>query len=134
MWGGRSFVPATTLIFDLQSNDATLRAKFSADLATGAVMKLTRDIQSLSTFKRDTAKIVRQLKKTGQPVVLTVNGKAELVVQDAESYQKLLEAQDRMEAIEGIRRGLESMKRNAGKPAEKFFREFFAEKGISESE
>ena len=43
-------------------------------------MKLTRDIQSLSTFKRDTAKVVRQLKKTGQPVVLTVNGKAELVV------------------------------------------------------
>src|SRR5712691_5795511 len=31
-------------------------------------MKLTRDIQSLSTFKRDTAKLVRQLKKTGQPV------------------------------------------------------------------
>jgi hypothetical protein len=35
-------------------------------------MKLTRDIQSLSTFKRDTAKVVRQLKNTGQPVVLTV--------------------------------------------------------------
>jgi len=31
-----------------------------------------------------------------------------------------------MEAIEGIRRGLESMKRNGGKPAEKFFREFFS--------
>ena len=57
-----------------------------------------------------------------------------LVVQDAESYQKLLEAQDRMAAIEGIKRGLESMKRNAGKPAEKFFQEFFAEKGISEHE
>jgi prevent-host-death family protein len=83
-------------------------------------MKLTRDIKSLSTFKRDTAKIVRQLKKTGQPVVLTVNGKAELVVQHAESYQKLLETQDRMEAIAGIRRGLESMKRNAGKPQKSF--------------
>jgi prevent-host-death family protein len=90
-------------------------------------MKLTRDIQSLSTFKRDTAKIIRQLKKTGQPMVLTINGKAELVVQDAASYHKLLEAKDRMEAIEGIRRGLESMKRNAGKPAEKFFREFFSD-------
>jgi PHD/YefM family antitoxin component YafN of YafNO toxin-antitoxin module len=74
------------------------------------------------------------LKTTGQPVVLTVNGKAELVVQDAESYQKLLEAKDRMEAIDGIKRGLESMKRNAGKPAENFFQEFFIEKGISERE
>lgn len=90
-------------------------------------MKLTRDTQSLSTFKRDTAKIIPQLKNTGQPMVLTVNGKAELVVQDAASYQKLLEAQDRMKAIAGIRRGLESMKRNAGKPAEKFFREFLSD-------
>jgi prevent-host-death family protein len=97
-------------------------------------MKLTRDIQSLSTFKRDTAKIVRQMKKTGQPVILTVNGKAELVVQDAESYQKLLEVRDKMEAIEGIKRGLDSMKRNSGKPAEEFFQELFAEKGISEFE
>ena len=97
-------------------------------------MKLKRDIHSLSTFKRDTAKLVRQMKKTREPVVLTVNGKAELVVQDAESYQKLLEAKDRMEAIEGIRRGLESMKRQRGQPASEFFREFFAEKGISEHE
>ena len=48
--------------------------------------------------------------------------------------QKLMDAQDRMEAIDGIIRGLESMKRNAGKPAEEFFREFFADKGISERE
>jgi prevent-host-death family protein len=95
-------------------------------------MKLTRDIQSLSTFKRDTAKLVRQMKKTGRPVILTVNGKAELVVQDAASYQKLLEAQHKMETIEDIKRGLESMKRNGGKQAEKFFTEFFAEKGIPE--
>ena len=53
---------------------------------------------------------------------------------DAESYKKLIDAQDRMEAIEGIRRGLESMKQNKGRPAEEFFREFFAEKGISEHE
>ncbi len=97
-------------------------------------MKLTRDIHSLSTFKRDTAKLVRQMKRTKAPVILTVNGKAELVVQDAESYQELLEAKDRMEAIEGIKRGLDSMKRNAGKPADKFFQEFFADKGIPEHE
>lgn len=74
------------------------------------------------------------MKKTKKPVVLTVNGKAELVVQDAKSYQELLEAKDRMEAIQGIKRGLESMKRSAGKPAETFFQEFFADKGIPERE
>src|SRR6266446_5817639 len=97
-------------------------------------MKLTRDIHSLSTFKRDTAKLVRQMKKTKAPVILTVNGKAELVVQDAESYQKLLEAKDRMETIEGMKRGLESMKGRRGKPATDFFREFFAENGVPEHE
>ena len=95
-------------------------------------MKLKRYIQSLSIFKRDTAKFVRQMKKTKRPVVLTVNGKAELVVQDADSYQELLEAKDRMETLEGIQRGLESLRRNGGKPAEQFFHEFFSEHGIPE--
>jgi prevent-host-death family protein len=97
-------------------------------------MKLIRDIQSLNTFKRDTAKFVRQMKRTKAPVVLTVNGKAELVVQDAASYRELLEAKDRIEAIEGIQRGLDSMKRNAGQSAEQFFQEFFIEKGIPDAE
>ena len=93
-------------------------------------MKLARDIQSLSTFKRDTAKLMRQMKKTKEPMILTVNGKAALVVQDAEGYQHLLEAKERMEAIEGIRRGLESLKSKRGMPADKFFDEFFARNKI----
>lgn len=88
-------------------------------------MKLARDIQSLSTFKRDTAKLMRQMRKTKEPMILTVNGKAALVVQDAEGYQQLLEAKARMETIEGIRRGLESLKAKRGMPAGKFFDEFF---------
>jgi prevent-host-death family protein len=95
-------------------------------------MKLSRDIQSLSTFKRDTAKLMRQMRKTKEPMVLTVNGRAALVVQDAESYQQLLEAKERIEAIEGIRRGLESMKEKRGMPADRFFADFFARNNISE--
>jgi prevent-host-death family protein len=34
---------------------------------------------SLSTFKRDSNKVMRQMKKTKAPVVLTVNGKAAVV-------------------------------------------------------
>ena len=97
-------------------------------------MKLARDIKSLSTFKRDTTRLVKQLKKTKEPVVLTINGEAALVVQDVESYQVLLDAKERMEAIEGIRRGLESMKAKRGKPAEQFFTEFFAANKITDEE
>jgi len=95
-------------------------------------MKLSRDIQSLSTFKRDTAKLMRQMRKTKEPMILTVNGKAALVVQDAEGYQQLLEAKEHMEALEGIRRGLKSLKAKGGMPADKFFDEFFARNNLSE--
>lgn len=50
------------------------------------------------------------------------------------SRRSLRDAKDKREAIEGIKRGLESMKSNAGQPAAKFFREFFAEKGIEGDE
>ncbi len=55
------------------------------------MLDIATDIQSLSSFKRDTATIAARLKETGQPVVLTVNGKAEMVVQDAAAYQQLVE-------------------------------------------
>ncbi len=48
-----------------------------------------RDIHPLTDFKRKTSEFARQMKETGQPVVLTVNGKAEFVIQDAESYQAM---------------------------------------------
>jgi hypothetical protein len=54
-------------------------------------------------------------------VVLTINGKAEIVVQDAKAYQKLLALLDRAEAVSGIRKGLQSMKRGEGIPADQAF-------------
>jgi prevent-host-death family protein len=76
-------------------------------------MDISRDIQSLTDFKKNTPDFVRQMKETGEPIVLTINGKAELVVQDAESYQKLLDLAEEARVVEGIRRGLEDV--NAGR-------------------
>src|SRR5262249_20600874 len=59
-----------------------------------------------------------RMKRSKRPLVLTVNGRAELIVQDARSFQALLELADRVEAIGGISRGLESMARGEGRPAE----------------
>lgn len=66
-------------------------------------MNVVRDIQSLSIFKRDASKIIKQIKETKEPVVLTVNGKAEVVVQDAESYQRLVDATERAAAAAILR-------------------------------
>lgn len=61
------------------------------------------DIHSLTDFKRKTIEYMKQLKKSGRPAVLTVNGKAELVVQDAASYQRLLDLVDLAESNAAIR-------------------------------
>jgi PHD/YefM family antitoxin component YafN of YafNO toxin-antitoxin module len=82
----------------------------------GAVINL-KNIYSLSDFQRKTREHIRRLKRSGRPEILTVNGKAELVVQDAESYQALLDALDRAETIAGIRQGVESVEKGKGKPA-----------------
>ncbi len=45
---------------------------------------------------------------------MTVNGQAELVVQDAESYQFILERLDRAETLASIRRGIEQFDEGRG--------------------
>ena len=74
------------------------------------------DIYSLSDFQRKTREHIDRLKQTGKPAVLTVNGKAELVVQDAAAYQAFLDLIDRAEAIIGIQAGLASIGRGEGEP------------------
>jgi prevent-host-death family protein len=88
----------------LESNSMLKRVRFGGD-----DMDLRRDIHSLTDFKKNTPEFLQQLKQTGEPVVLTINGRAELVVQDAASYQKLLKLADEARVLEGIRRGLEDM-------------------------
>ena len=61
------------------------------------------------------------------PLVLTMNGRAELVVQDAAAYQALL---DRVEAIEGIQRGLADVKAGRTRPARKVFARLRRKHGI----
>jgi prevent-host-death family protein len=82
------------------------------------MLDLANDIRSLSDFKRNTADLLERLRKSGHPLVLTINGRAELVVQDADAYQVLL---DRVEAIEGIQRGLMDVKAGRVKPARQVF-------------
>jgi prevent-host-death family protein len=85
------------------------------------MISLKDEINSLSNFKRNTSEFIEQLKKSGRPVVLTINGKAELVVQDAESYQRLLEISERLETIEALKPAIEEMKAGLGEPADLVF-------------
>jgi len=73
------------------------------------MINLAQDIESLSNFKRNSVELLGRMRRSGRPVVLTINGKAELVVQDVESYQRLLDLADRMETLEAIEAGLKDV-------------------------
>jgi prevent-host-death family protein len=83
----------------------------------GIVFDIKKDIQAMTTFRRNPGKFMKYLKKTKKPLVLTINGKAEAVVQDAEAYQRLLDIAAHADAREGIRQGIEDVKKGRVRPA-----------------
>ena len=85
------------------------------------MINLREDINSLSNFKRDTAQFLERLRKTRKPMVLIINGKAELVVQDSESYQQLLELAERLETIEALQPAIAEMKAGRSEAATEVF-------------
>lgn len=97
------------------------------------MVNLENGIDSLTNFKRQTADYLQQLHSTGEPLVLTVNGKAEVVVQDATAYQRLLDLAaraDREEAVAAIREGLADAEAGRMKPARKALKALARKYGI----
>src|SRR5260370_13276186 len=94
------------------------------------MLDISKNIHSLSEFKRNTSELLDQMRGSGHPVVLTINGKAELVVQDAASYQKLLDRVDELEALEGIMRGLADVEAGRVTPLRKVETEFRSKRGL----
>jgi prevent-host-death family protein len=95
------------------------------------MLDITKDIQSLTTFRRRSGEFLKQLKKSKRPVVLTVKGKAAAVVQDAEAYQRLLDIAASANAEEGIRQGLDDVTHGRTRPALEVFDEIRHKYGIS---
>ena len=89
-----------------------------------------KDIQSLTDFKRHTSQYVKQMKETGSPMVLTVNGKAELIVQDAEAYQELMERVEYAESVAALRQGIEDFEQGKFQPARQALEELRQKHGI----
>ncbi len=94
------------------------------------MLDIANDIHSLSEFKRNTSTFLDQMRGTGHPVVLTINGKAELVVQDAVSYQKLLERIDHLESLENIQRAVAEVEQGKVTSLERFEKEFRRKRGL----
>jgi PHD/YefM family antitoxin component YafN of YafNO toxin-antitoxin module len=91
----------------------------------------TREIHSLTDFLRNHKSHVTRLKKTQAPEVLTVNGKAAVVVQNAASYQLMLDRLHHMETLAAIQEGMASAERGELKPAAQVLDEMRAKYGLS---
>ena len=87
-------------------------------------MKPMTDVDSLTHFTKNAPEIAERIKGSGAPLVLTVDGKAELVVQAAASYRRLLEKVERHETLEALREGLRDVDEGRTRPAEEAFEDF----------
>jgi PHD/YefM family antitoxin component YafN of YafNO toxin-antitoxin module len=94
------------------------------------MIDITQDIQPLTTFRNNSVKMIKQLKKTGRPIVLTVNGKTEAIVQSAVAYQRLLDIAALADEDEAIRQGLEDMRAGRTRPVNEVFDEMRAKYAI----
>lgn len=50
-------------------------------------MRLADHVKPISYLKSDAAQIVKDLTASGEPLLITQNGEAKLVVQDVQSYE-----------------------------------------------
>jgi len=95
-------------------------------------MNIMRDIQSLSDFKQNASKFVKQVQETKQPLVLTVNGKPAVVIQDAESYQEMAGVREYDETITALRKAFSDIENSNQWPtSEEVFANLRAKADIS---
>jgi len=82
------------------------------------------DIHSMTGFLRNHKAHLERLSATGRPEVLTINGKARVVIQDAAAYQRLLDALEELDTTRILRERLKSLQSGEpGVPAEQVLAE-----------
>lgn len=89
-----------------------------------------REIYPLSDFQRNARQFIDQLQESQKPVVLTVNGKAAVVVQDATSYQQLLDELELARSAAMIRQGMAEQKAGKDRDAREALEELRSKYGI----
>jgi len=82
------------------------------------MIDVTQDIHSMTTFKRNSAGLMKRIRKTGRPLILTVNGKAEAVLLDAALYREVAE---HLDSVASIHRGMAQAKKGMGRSVDGVF-------------
>jgi prevent-host-death family protein len=95
------------------------------------MIDITQDIQPLTTFRNNSVKMLQQLKETGRPIILTVNGKAAATILSAAEYQRLQDIAARDSVQEAIRQGRADVAAGRTVPLAEGFAAFRKKHGLS---
>ena len=78
-------------------------------------MKMSRQIKPISYLKAHAAEILRNLGKVREPLIITQNGEAKVVIQDIESYEQM---QETMALLKILALGVRQIEEGRVEPAE----------------
>jgi prevent-host-death family protein len=84
-------------------------------------MKYTKAIEPVTTLKTKSAELIRRAKETGQPIIITQNGKATAVLVDVEIFERQREA---LFLLRYLAAGEEEIRKGKGVPHQKALRRF----------
>jgi prevent-host-death family protein len=84
-------------------------------------MRLTDHVKPISYLKSDAAQIVKDLTASGEPLLITQNGEAKLVVQDVQSYE---DTQQTLALLKILALGQKDIEQGKFKDADEFLTEF----------
>jgi predicted transcriptional regulator len=110
---------------------ATQTVTIQVDPATAEVVRALA--ATAERIGKSTADLLAHLKATGEPLTLNVNSGEKVVLQEASSYQKLLEDLDFAESMAAVQRGMEDAKAGRVKTLEEFEAEMRTEFGFPEA-
>lgn len=90
----------------------------------------TTDIHSLIDFQRNARQYIDQIKATQNPMAITVNGEAEVVIQDARAYQKMVDELEHMRLATALLRGEADIAAGRVRDIDDVFSDLAAEHGL----
>lgn len=91
-------------------------------------ISLTEDVKTMTELKNEPEKLVEQVHQTGRPIVVTKNGKPDIVVMDAAAYERQLKSANLAQLLA---EGEADIKTGRTQPYEEFIKEFRRAKKVS---
>ena len=83
-------------------------------------MKLSEAIQPISYVKSNAAEVIDRVCETGEPIIVTQNGRARVIIQDLKTYER---TQETLAVLELARQGDEDIEAGRTQPIKQAFSE-----------